>query len=203
MNTNQFENSRIAEGTLLPGAQHNGNALDESRAISRDDVRDGVAPSVAPSEDAEDAKEGAFPATVRRGIHRVITASALTGDRVRNAAGEDLGSIEEIMLDPESGRIAYAVLSFGGFLGIGDKLFAVPWSALRVDRGEHQFVLDIDRATLEKAPGFDKDTWPDMADPTFGRDLHQHYGQTPYWELTITAAGDFTGEKNVADRSRE
>jgi sporulation protein YlmC with PRC-barrel domain len=196
MTTNQFENSRIAEGTLLPGAQHNGNALDESRAISRDDARDGVAPS-------EDAKEGAFPATVRPGIRRVITASTLTGDRVRNAASEDLGTIEEIMLDPESGRIAYAVLSFGGFLGIGDKLFAVPWSALRVDQGEHQFVLDIDRATLEKAPGFDKDNWPDMADPSFGRDVHQHYGQTPYWEHTITAAGDSTGERNVADRSRE
>ncbi len=66
---------------------------------------------------------------------RVLSASTLTGDRVRNAAGEDLGKVEEIMLDVPGGRIAYAVLSFGGMLGIGDKLFAVPWSALRLDTG--------------------------------------------------------------------
>jgi sporulation protein YlmC with PRC-barrel domain len=100
---------------------------------------------------------------------RVLPATALTGDRVRNAAGEELGTIEEIVLDPESGRIAYAVLSFGGFLGIGDKLFAVPWTALRIDRGEHEFRLDADRGTLEKAPGFNRDNWPETADPIFER----------------------------------
>jgi sporulation protein YlmC with PRC-barrel domain len=196
MATNQFENSRVADSTLQPGAQHDGTAFNESKAISRDDVRDGVAPP-------EDAREGAFPTTARPRTRRILTASTLTGDRVRNPAGDNLGSIEEIMLDLESGRIAYAVLSFGGFLGIGDKLFAVPWSTLRVDQGEHEFVLDIDRAALEKAPGFDKDNWPDMADPAFGREIHQHCGQTPYWEHTVTDAGDFTGERNVADRSRE
>src|ERR1700689_5274512 len=85
----------------------------------------------------------------------VLSASTLAGDSVRNAAGEDLGNIDEIMIDIPSGRVAYAVLSFGGFLGMGDKLFAVPWSALKVDEDEKCFVLDLNKKTLESAPGFD------------------------------------------------
>lgn len=112
---------------------------------------------------------------------RVLSASTLAGDRVRNRAGEDLGKIEDIMLDLDSGRVAYAVLSFGGFLGIGDKLFAVPWQSLELNAAEHEFILDVDKQTLENAPGFDKDNWPDMADTAWGAQVHQHYGQTPYW----------------------
>jgi hypothetical protein len=107
------------------------------------------------------------------------------------------------MIDLPSGRVAYVVLSFGGFLGIGDKLFAVPWSALRVDEGEHEFILDVDRKTLENAPGFDKDNWPDMADATFGTSVHQHYGRTPYWEHDVTDAGDYVGDDRQTNRSIE
>jgi sporulation protein YlmC with PRC-barrel domain len=113
---------------------------------------------------------------------RVLSASSLAGDRVRNTAGEDLGKIEEIMIDIHSGRVAYAVLSFGGFLGMGNKLFAVPWHALSVDLHNQEFVLDVSRETLENAPGFDKDDWPDMADPDWGTQIHRHYGRSPYWE---------------------
>jgi sporulation protein YlmC with PRC-barrel domain len=196
MPTNQFENSRISEGTLRSGAQHNQIPPEESDAISRDDVRDGFAEPPVPI-------EGNEPDSGRQNRYRVLAASTLTGDRVRNPAGENLGEIEEIMLDLEHGRIAYAVLSFGGFLGIGDKLFAIPWEALRVDRGEHQFILDMDRASLEKAPGFDKGNWPDMASPAFGLAIHQHYGKNPYWEQTVTDAGDYTGEPHLPDRSLE
>lgn len=192
MTNNQFENSRVSEGTLQTGASRPSIAGEESSTISRDDVRDGFAD-----------REGHVPTTARPALRRVLAASTLTGDRVRNQAGEDLGSVEEIMLDLPSGKIAYAVIAFGGFLGIGDKLFAVPWNALRVDEGEHEFILDVDRATLENAPGFDKSNWPDMADPTFGAEVHKHYGRIPYWEHTVTDAGDFTGEKHVPDRSRE
>lgn len=174
MAINEFENSRAAEGTMRSGAQHNGSAMNESRSVSRDDVRDGFAEP--------------------ENTHRVLGASDILGDRVRNRGGEDLGTIEEIMLDLEQGRIAYAVLSFGGFLGIGDKLFAVPWTALQTDRTEHEFVLDVDRETLEKAPGFDKDDWPDMADPAFGAEIHGHYGKTPYWGQSTSDAGNYTGE---------
>lgn len=113
---------------------------------------------------------------------RVLAASTLEGNTVRNPAGEDLGKIDEIMLDIPSGRVAYAVLSFGGVLRMGNKLFAVPWSVLKVDEDEKCFVLDVDKRTLESAPGFDKDNWPDMADASWGEQLFQHYGQTPYWE---------------------
>lgn len=111
-----------------------------------------------------------------------LSASTIIGDAVENSSGEHLGKIEELMIDVEQGRIAYAVLSFGGFMGLGDKLFAIPWNALRVNTQEHKFVLEADKNTLEAAPGFDKDNWPDMADPSWGSDIHRYYGQQPYWE---------------------
>ncbi len=117
---------------------------------------------------------------------RVLSASSLAGDSVRNTAGESLGKIEEVMIDIPSGRVAYAVLSFGGFLGMGNKLFAVPWNAFTVDEENKEFILDVDKKTLENAPGFDKDNWPDMADPSFGRQIFGHYGYTPYWEEDVT-----------------
>src|SRR5919198_913183 len=98
----------------------------------------------------------------------VLKSSDVRGDRVRNAAGEDLGKIEELMLDVNTGRVAYAVLSFGGFLNVGNKLFAIPWEALQLDAQNKQFILNIDKTRLETATGFDKDNWPNMADPQFG-----------------------------------
>jgi len=112
---------------------------------------------------------------------RVLSASTLSGDPVRNTAGEDLGKIEAIMVDVEYGRIAYAVISFGGFLGMGNKLFAVPWSALKVNEADHEFILNVDKQVLENAPGFDKDNWPDMADPDWSARIHSHYGREPFW----------------------
>jgi sporulation protein YlmC with PRC-barrel domain len=113
---------------------------------------------------------------------RVLSAGSLAGDRVRNSAGEDLGKIEEIMIDVPSGRVGYAVLSFGGFLGLGNKLFAVPWDAFTIDEAEKEFILNVDKKVLEDAPGFDKDNWPDMADPDFGSQIYGHYGYKPYWD---------------------
>ena len=112
---------------------------------------------------------------------RVLSASTLSSDSVKNRADEDLGKIKELMIDIPSGRVAYAVLSFGGFLGMGDKLFAVPWDALTLDEDRKCFVLDADKAKLENAPGFYKDNWPDMTDTLWGEDVHSFYGQSPYW----------------------
>jgi sporulation protein YlmC with PRC-barrel domain len=111
----------------------------------------------------------------------VLSASTLSGDKVRNLEGEDLGKIEDFMLDIDSGRIAYAVLSFGGALGVGNKLFAVPAEALQIDKKEHCFVLDADKDALKDAPGFDRDDWPDFADKSWGMKVHSYYGRTPYW----------------------
>jgi len=113
---------------------------------------------------------------------RVLSASTLAGDHVQNSAGEDLGKVNEIMIDIPSGKVAYAVLSFGGYLGMGNKLFALPWSALRLDEDKKCFILDVDKKKLENAPGFDKDNWPDMADTTWGTEIFSYYGARPYWE---------------------
>ena len=84
------------------------------------------------------------------------------------------------MLDKQSNNIMFAVVAFGGFLGMGDKLFAVPWSALKLDTVNKRFELDISKDRLKDAPGFDKDAWPDMADPTWVKGVHAYYGVTPY-----------------------
>ena len=113
---------------------------------------------------------------------RIMAADTLKDEKVCNSAGDDLGSIEHIMLDVPSGRIAYAVLSFGGFLGMGDKLFAVPWQTLKLDTVNKCFVLNVSKANLESAPGFDKDRWPVMADEKWGRSIHDYYKSKPYWD---------------------
>jgi len=232
MAVNNFEQSRASQGTLRNDANEVGGTaradINQSKSYSRDDVRDGATPTASQADaNKEDLREGygKLRETEREGVsgnntgannstsdttssrdrrrRRVLSAGTLAGDRVRNSAGEDLGKVEEIMIDLASGRVAYVVLSFGGFLGIGDKLFAVPWSALRIDEGEHQFVLDVDRHTLENAPGFDKDNWPDMADPSFGSSIHKHYGRTPYWEHDVTEAGDYIGDNRQTNRDIE
>jgi sporulation protein YlmC with PRC-barrel domain len=114
-------------------------------------------------------------------MQRVLAADTLTGDKVVNRQKEELGTIEHLMIDMEKGRVAYAVLSFGGFLGMGDKFFAIPWSVLAIDTNEKQFILDVNKDSLKGAPGFDKAHWPDMADRAWGTDVATFYGAKPYW----------------------
>ncbi|ADC61870.1 PRC-barrel domain-containing protein [Allochromatium vinosum] len=106
----------------------------------------------------------------------LMGADTLVGNDVHNQSDEKLGDIKEIMLNMRNGQVAYAVMSFGGFLGMGEKLFAVPWSALTLDTENKCFVLNVDKEHLENAPGFDKDQWPDMADPEWEKDIHAYYG---------------------------
>ena len=115
-------------------------------------------------------------------IPRVLSASTLENEKVVNAAGENLGEMEDYMIDLDNGRIAYCVLSFGGFLGMGDKLFMVPWGALTLDTVNKCFILNVDKETLKNAPGFDKDNWPDTTSPEFGTRIHSFYKVKPYWE---------------------
>jgi len=110
----------------------------------------------------------------------LMGANTLDGNDVYNHNDEDLGDIKEIMLDVASGRVAYAVLSYGGFLGMGQKLFAVPWSALTLDTENKRFTLNVEKDRLENAPGFDSDNWPDMADPSWQKEVHGYYGTQPY-----------------------
>jgi len=117
---------------------------------------------------------------------RLMGADTLIGEDVYNHKDEGLGDIKEIMIDMNTGRVAYAVLSFGGFLGIADKLFAVPWSALKLDTENKRFILNVDKERLESAPGFDKDHWPDMADPTWQNTINSYYGTKSYTDTTYT-----------------
>lgn len=106
----------------------------------------------------------------------LLLASSIQGDPVKNAQGEDLGNIKEIMLNTDTGEIQYAVLSFGGFLGMGDKYFAVPWKALSVDWNNECLILNVEKSLLQNAPGFDKDKWPNMAEQKFHQEIQNHYG---------------------------
>ena len=109
----------------------------------------------------------------------LMGADTLIGDSVVNAQEEDLGDIKEIMLDMQTGQVAYAVLAFGGFLGMGEKLFAVPWQALHLDTANKRMVLNVDKERLKNAPGFDKDAWPDMSDVSWAGGIHSFYGTDP------------------------
>lgn len=111
----------------------------------------------------------------------VMAASSLDGTKAYSSDGEHVGKISEIMLDVPHGRIAYAVLTTGGFLGMGDTLHAIPWSALVMDTDEKCFRIAVTADRIKAAPGFNKDSWPSMADPQWGRSLHEYYGRDPYW----------------------
>lgn len=112
----------------------------------------------------------------------LLSTSKITGRSVTNAEGEDLGDVKDVVVDLDSGNVAYAVISFGGFLGIGDKYFAVPWDALTIEGYKDKVLMDVDKKTLENAPGFDKDEWPSSPDRGFVSQVHEHYGYKPYWE---------------------
>lgn len=116
---------------------------------------------------------------------QLMGANTLVGNDVYNTQLEDLGDIKDIMLDMRTGRVAYAVVSFGGFLGMGEKLFAVPWQALKLDTENKRFTLDADKNRLESAPGFDKDNWPNMADSTWQQGIHDYYGTKPYGDTQL------------------
>ena len=111
----------------------------------------------------------------------VLRASEVKGMTVKNADGKDLGKIDDLMLDMgEHGQVRYAALSFGGFLGMGDKLFAVPWSVLQfkhdADDNDSHVVFDVPEQKLKSAPGFDKHQWPDTANPRWSDAVNHHYG---------------------------
>ncbi|MCZ4304779.1 PRC-barrel domain-containing protein [Zoogloeaceae bacterium G21618-S1] len=107
---------------------------------------------------------------------RMLSAGTIIGDDVYGKGDEKLGEIKELMLDVATGTVNYAVLSFGGFLGMGEKLFAVPWRAFTLDSANKRFKLDGDVARFKDAPGFDKDHWPNMADAAWEKNIHAYYG---------------------------
>ena len=120
----------------------------------------------------------------------VMAAATLDGTKVMSSDGEHVGKISDIMLDVRNGRIAYAVLSEGGFLGMGANLHAIPWSALTLDTDQKCFFVDITAQRLKDDPGFDKDHWPSMADPVWGESTYNYYNRQPYLSATREVVED-------------
>jgi len=111
-------------------------------------------------------------------------ASKVIGEPVINRRNESLGKIRELVFEAQSGRMVYAVLSFGGILGVGNKLFALPWAAFEFSATENKLILDVDKEKLKAAPGFDSESkWPDFADRSWGTGIHTYYGYAPYWDV--------------------
>lgn len=109
-----------------------------------------------------------------------IRASKAIGGIVKNLSDENLGKIEDIVFDPQEGSVNYAVLSFGGFLGVGDKWFAVPWENFKITyendaKDKFHFVLDVDKERLKNAPGFDKSRFPNLGDPNWAEEVEVYY----------------------------
>lgn len=111
----------------------------------------------------------------------VLPVSELIGDQVSNVAGEQLGWIEDIVIDLEHRRVAYGILSFGEQLGQPGKRFAVPWSLFRLSDDHDTLMLDVERDVLLHAPGYPRDQVPDFADRDWGQVIHGHYGEPTYW----------------------
>jgi sporulation protein YlmC with PRC-barrel domain len=105
-----------------------------------------------------------------------LSATSIIGDKIENLQGEDLGEIDNLMINVTTGKIEYAVIQYGSVLGIGGKLFAIPFNELRVSAGRHAFIIDRDKDYLKMSPGFDKDHWPDTNDHTYYGDVDSYWG---------------------------
>jgi sporulation protein YlmC with PRC-barrel domain len=121
----------------------------------------------------------------------ILSMNILTGHKVQNAAGEDLGKIDDLVLDEHTGRVLYAVLSFGGFLGMANRLVAVPWRRLRLKGNQKTFILNIDKETLQHAPTFDKEHWPDMTLPEWRDRIETYFAYNPAEEPQIAEGAEF------------
>jgi sporulation protein YlmC with PRC-barrel domain len=114
-----------------------------------------------------------------------LTARSITGDKVENPGGEDLGKIDDLMINVGTGEVEYVVIEFGAFLGIGGKLFAVPFAELELNPSRQVFVLRRDKEYLKNAPGFDKAHWPDTNDHGYFESVNSYYDVTPLPTLPL------------------
>ena len=119
--------------------------------------------------------------TETRETTSLIAADKVQGTTVYNAAGENLGSIYDIMIDKKSGNVAYAIMSFGGFLGMGNSYHPLPWSLLKYDTNRGGYVVNLDKRQLEGAPSCNVGTTPAWGDRGYETSIHDHYRASPYW----------------------
>jgi PRC-barrel domain len=112
----------------------------------------------------------------------LISSDKVEGTAVYNRQNEKLGSIHTLMIDKVSGKVTYAVMSFGGFLGIGGRYHPLPWSVLTYGTGQGGYLVDLDRTMLEGAPTYGDSETPDWGDRKWGEQVHEYYRARPYWE---------------------
>jgi PRC-barrel domain len=106
----------------------------------------------------------------------LIAASKVEGTSVYNREGESLGSIFDVMIDKRSGQVAYAVMSFGGFLGMGESYHPLPWNVLDYDERQGGYVVDLNKERLQNAPYYAANDMPDWSDRQYGRQIDDYYG---------------------------
>ena len=133
----------------------------------------------------------------------LMKGSTFIGADVENPQGQDLGDIKDVVIDRSTGRIAYAVVSFGGFLGLGEKLFAIPWGAFsQAANDKDTFILDVSKERLSNAPGFDQNNWPQMASRDWVSNLYTYYNVPPYWTATTASPMTSATVKSVDTAQR-
>ena len=137
-------------------------------AFAQDPVRPIAPPATGPAATMPGGKVG---------VATIFPSKKLTGLNVRNSAGEKIGTIDDVVINLQDGKVQYVALSVGGVLGIGDKLFAVPFQEIKFNHGKDEmyYVLDISKEKLNAAPGFDKSNWPDFADPQWKSQVDNYY----------------------------
>ncbi|PZO03709.1 MAG: photosystem reaction center subunit H [Hyphomicrobiales bacterium] len=113
----------------------------------------------------------------------LIAGARVAGTEVYNSSGDHLGEIYDVMIDKQTGKVAYAIMSFGGFLGLGEKYHPIPWSVLDFDADRGGYVVPLTKDKLEAAPMYDSEGEPDWDDKTYGKRVHDYYGTMPYWMM--------------------
>ena len=118
-----------------------------------------------------------------QGTGNLISSEKVEGTNVYNRTGDTLGSIHDLMIDKTSGHVVYAIMSFGGFLGMGNQYHPLPWSVLKYDTNMGGYVVNLDKQQLEGGPAYDAGTEPDWRDRTYENKIHDYYGVGPYWSM--------------------
>ena len=138
---------------------------------------------------------------------KTVRASDVIGMNIYNPQGEDVGEINDVVLDPNTGKVRYAAVTYGGFIGIGDEMFAVPWEAFQCsqdpnDPEEHRLTLDVSKQQLEGAKGFNQDNWPNFADSNFANDLDRRYSLKRNRDGNVDVDVNRRGVNVEVDRNR-
>jgi len=139
--------------------------------------------------------------------HKLYRGSKIIGTNVRDPKERKIGQIKDLILDGGRGEIAYAVVSFGGVMGVGKKFHAIPWQALQPSDNGNHYILHADRETISQAPGFDKARWPDMADRNWNAEIDRYWsrkvGRGGAGDQGISPASPIANPLGTSDRNRQ